>query len=59
MCYRLKATNILNVPQLNVSPLKQDKRKEIDFTDSSCDYIGWQGGPAGGNPGRADAAVQV
>lgn len=30
-CHRVKATNILNVPQLNVSPLKHDKRKEIDF----------------------------
>ena len=29
--HRVKATNILNVPQLNVSPLKHDKRKEIDF----------------------------
>lgn len=47
---KVKATNILNVPQLNVSPLKQKER--FISRNSSCGYRGWQGGLASVDLGK-------
>lgn len=57
-CHKVKATNILNVPQLNVSPLKQKERDSFS-RNSSCGYRGWKGGLAGVDLGRGDAEVHV
>jgi len=58
-CHKVKATNMLNVPQLDVSPLKHNKRKHWFSRNSSRGYRGWQGGLASFDLGRADAEVQV